>query len=256
MNAPVWTSPRMQEVAAYAQAISDAGADMGLPYIAISADIGSPVPMYGPDGRPFAETLFRWLDPDLRYWEDRVVALRAAFVHTTRACAEPFYYADGKLATWRPNRALEAINDAGPIDSMGVGAGIVAPAYRASGAIGVVIWASPDTDVAVPAIFAERAEALHALALKFTSAYDDALAGTTEAPVKLTRREIHCLKWAAAGKTDQEIGEIVGISLPTVRFHINNASEKMHVMGRSQAVRRAATLGYIGAGPPAKRLRG
>ena len=243
----------MQEVAAYAQAIAHQGEQMGLPYIAISHDIGSPIPMFGPDGRPFAETLFRWLDPDLRYWEDRVVALRAAFVHTTRACAEPFYYADSRLATWRPNRALEAINDAGPIDSMGVGAAIVAPAYRASGAIGVVIWASPDTEVDVPTIFAERAEALHALALKFTSAYDEALAGTAAAPVKLTRREVQCLKWAAAGKTDQEIGEIVGISLPTVRFHINNASQKMHVMGRSQAVRRAATLGYVAAGPPARK---
>lgn len=255
MTAPVWTSPLMQEVAAYAQRVSDVGAEMGLPYIAISHDIASPVPMYGPDGRPFAVTLFRWLDPELRYWEDRVVALRAAFVHTTRACAEPFYYAGGRLASWRPNRALEAINEAGPIDSMGVGAGIVAPAYRASGAIGVVIWATPDPAVDAAAIFAERAEALHALALKFTSTYDDALAGTAETPVKLTRREIQCLKWAAAGKTDQEIGEIVGISLPTVRFHINNASQKMHVMGRSQAVRRAATLGYIEAGPPTKRLR-
>jgi DNA-binding CsgD family transcriptional regulator len=252
MNAPVWTSPLMQEVAAYAQAIADQGEQMGLPYIAISHDIGSPIPMFGPDGRPFAETLFRWLDPDLRYWEDRVVALRAAFVHTTRACAEPFYYAGGKLATWRMNRALEAINDAGPIDSMGVGAAIVAPAYRASGAIGVVIWASPDENVDAPGIFAERAEALHALALKFTSAYDEALAGTATAPVKLTRREVQCLKWAAAGKTDQEIGEIVGISLPTVRFHINNASQKMHVMGRSQAVRRAATLGYVAVGPPGR----
>jgi DNA-binding CsgD family transcriptional regulator len=250
MAGPVWTSPLMKDVAAYARRIAEVGDEMGLPYIAVSADIGSPIPMYGPDGKPFAETLFRWLDPELRYWEDRVVALRAAFVHTTRACAEPFYYANGRLASWRPNRALEAINEAGPIDSMGVGAAIVTPAYRPSGAIGVVIWASPDPTVDAAGLFAARAEALHALAMKFTASYGEAMAGAAEAPVKLTRREIQCLKWAAAGKTDQEIGDIVAISLPTVRFHINNASRKMHVMGRSQAIRRAASLGYIGAGPP------
>jgi DNA-binding CsgD family transcriptional regulator len=251
MTAPVWTSPLMEVIAPLAQRVADVGVEMGLPYIAASADIGSPTPMYGPDGRPFAETLFQWLDPELRYWEDRVVALRAAFVHTARACAEPFYFQGGRLASWRPNRALEAINAAG-IDSMGVGSAIVAPAYRQAGAIGVVIWASPDPSVDAAGLFAERADGLHALALKFTAAYGEALAGTAGAPVKLTRREIQCLKWAAAGKTDQEIGEIVRISLPTVRFHITNASHKLQVVGRSQAIHRAATLGYIGSGPPGR----
>ena len=79
------------------------------------------------------------------------------------------------------------------------------------------------------------------------AAYHEATDGETAAPVRLTRREIQCLKWAAAGKTDGEISEIVGISLPTVRFHITNASRKLGVPGRSQAVHRAANLGYIGA---------
>ena len=33
---------------------------------------------------------------------------------------------------------------------------------------------------------------------------------------------------------------------PTVRFHLKNAAEKLHVVGRSQAVREAAALGYVG----------
>ena len=80
------------------------------------------------------------------------------------------------------------------------------------------------------------------------AAYNEAIAAQRATPpVRLTRREIQCLKWAAAGKTDAEIGDIVQISLPTVRFHITNAARKLDVSGRSQAVHRAATLGYIGS---------
>ena len=64
--------------------------------------------------------------------------------------------------------------------------------------------------------------------------------------VRLTRREIQCLKWAADGKTDADIGQIMKISTPTVRFHMRNAADKMDVAGRPQAVHHATTLGYIG----------
>ena len=41
------------------------GVETSLPYIAASADISSPKPMLGVDGRPLAESLFRWIDPAL-----------------------------------------------------------------------------------------------------------------------------------------------------------------------------------------------
>ena len=254
MIASVATADLMQEVLRLAERVAEVGREIGLPFIGTSPDIGGPEPMYGPDGRPFNGALFRWLDPDLRYWEDRGFALRSAFVYATRSCAEPFYFKDGKLVSWRRNPALDAINATYPIDPMGVGTAIVAPAYLPAGIIGAVVWASPDPAVPVDRIFAKRAAELHALVLRLMAAYADARAGAAEAPVRLTRREIQCLKWAAAGKTDQEVADIVGISLATVRFHITNASRKLHVVGRSQAIHRAATLGYIGAQPPAARL--
>jgi DNA-binding CsgD family transcriptional regulator len=55
-----------------------------------------------------------------------------------------------------------------------------------------------------------------------------------------------CLKWAAMGKTDSEISEIIHISLPTVRFHITNAARNLNVIGRPQAIYKAVTLGYVG----------
>jgi DNA-binding CsgD family transcriptional regulator len=242
--------------AALARDIADVGRAMGLPYVAASADIGSPDPMVGPDGRPFVETIFRWVDPDLRYWEDRGFALRSAFVHAARSSAEPFFFEAGRFATWRHSATLEAINSHGAIEAFGVTGAIIAPAHQPLGVIGAIVWATDDPSVDVSAAFAERAEALHGLALRFIATYAEARAGQSGPAVKLTRREIQCLKWAAAGKTDAEISEIVHISLPTVRFHVTNAARKLGVASRSQAIHRAGALGYIGADPTGAAARG
>lgn len=246
MFARAGSSVRLEEAAALAREIAAVGRSIALPYVAVSADIGSPTPPRGPDGRPFAETTFRWIG-DLRYWEDRGFALRASFIHACRACSEPFYFSGGEMWSWRANPALEAIS-AGGIETFGVGAAIVAPAYLPGGVIGAVVWASPDPQLDVATLFEHRAAELHALALRFVGTYAEATGAVAgAAPAQLTRREIQCLKWAAAGKTDAEIGKIVAISTPTVRFHITNASRKLGVAGRSQAIHRAATLGYIGS---------
>jgi DNA-binding CsgD family transcriptional regulator len=233
-----------------ARQIMAIGARIGLPFVAAASDISSAIPPAGSDDRPLAETIFRWLDPDLRYWEDRGFALRAAFIHASRACAEPYYFTRGRFGSWRPNRALDAITAEGPVETYGVGAAIVCPIYLPGGVIGAVVWATPDPTFEVARAFEPHASELHSLALKFVATYEEAVGGSDETPPRLTRREIQCLKWAAAGKTDAEIGHLVAISLPTVRFHVTNAARKLRVAGRSQAIQRAATLGYIGAGGP------
>jgi DNA-binding CsgD family transcriptional regulator len=231
-----------------ARQIVGKGRAIGLPFTAAACNIGSTRPPVGSDGRPLAETVFRWIDPSLRYWEDHGFALRSPFIHAARACAEPYYFVGGRFGSWRPNRALDAITSEGPIDRWGVGAAIVVPAHLPRGVIGIVVWATPDETFDVESAFAAHAAEMHVLGLKFVATYEDAVAGSDSPPARLTRREIQCLKWAAAGKTDAEIAELVAIALPTVRFHIGNAARKLGVTGRSQAIHRAAVLGYIGAG--------
>jgi DNA-binding CsgD family transcriptional regulator len=230
-----------------AREIDALGREVGLPFIAVSADISSPRPMVGMDAKPLAETLFRWIDPTLEYWRDRAFALRAPFVFATRLTSEPFYFQDGRLQTWRPTGWTQAMGAIDPGDMFGVATAIVAPAYLPRGVIGAVVWASPDADVDVARTFATRASEFHLLALRLTGAYQEAALGARKDMARLTRREIQCLKWAAAGKTDGEIAAIVQIATPTVRFHMINAADKLGVAGRSQTVHRAATLGYIGA---------
>lgn len=52
----------------------------------------------------------------------------------------------------------------------------------------------------------------------------------------LTDRERECLQWAAAGKTNSEIGQILGVSENTIRFHFKNIFRRLGVHSRTQAV--------------------
>jgi DNA-binding CsgD family transcriptional regulator len=53
---------------------------------------------------------------------------------------------------------------------------------------------------------------------------------------ELTDREIECLQWASLGKTDWEIGELLGVTKATAHFHIEQAKRKLGVNSRVQAV--------------------
>lgn len=70
------------------------------------------------------------------------------------------------------------------------------------------------------------------------------LARTLRQPA-LSTREIETLKWTAAGKTQQDIGDILAISHRTVEVHLRSAREKLHALTTPQAVARAVGMGLI-----------
>ncbi|AFT69225.1 LuxR-like protein [Alloalcanivorax dieselolei B5] len=55
----------------------------------------------------------------------------------------------------------------------------------------------------------------------------------------LTQRERECLLWASEGKTNAEIGALLGISERTVVYHVHHACEKLHARNRQHAVTKA-----------------
>lgn len=61
----------------------------------------------------------------------------------------------------------------------------------------------------------------------------------------LSRRERECLQWAAAGKTDWEIGRILSLSEKTVNIYIERAKAKFGTSTRAQAIVRALHGGMI-----------
>ncbi|HWR21127.1 MAG TPA: helix-turn-helix transcriptional regulator [Verrucomicrobiae bacterium] len=55
------------------------------------------------------------------------------------------------------------------------------------------------------------------------------------APLGLTRREIEVLQWVAQGKTNMEIGSILGLSHRTVQKHLEHVFKKLGVETRIAA---------------------
>lgn len=63
--------------------------------------------------------------------------------------------------------------------------------------------------------------------------------------VKLTPRQLECLRLVARGKTDWEIGQILGISEESVKYHVKQARERYDVPTRVQAAFRSVYDGQI-----------
>ncbi|MFC3712177.1 LuxR C-terminal-related transcriptional regulator [Sphingoaurantiacus capsulatus] len=237
-----------QTVEALVDAVADVGAANGLPFVAAQSDLGDPGPMSDAHGQPYGEQRLRWIDEASPYWRNRRLALDAQFLNAARVTAEPFFYTGGKLASWRPTALLDGFDCHNVTEATGIAAAIIAPAHLPRGRLGAVVWVARHP-IDVRAVFAAEAERWQALALKLVAAHAEV---TTKRPLTgklktLSRREVQCLRWAAAGKTDGEIGIILGLSVSTVRFHLRNAATKLGTTGRAQAIQTAAGLGFVGA---------
>jgi DNA-binding CsgD family transcriptional regulator len=66
-----------------------------------------------------------------------------------------------------------------------------------------------------------------------------------ESMTKLSARELEVIGWVSEGKTSSEIAVIIGVSVPTVNFHIKNTIEKMCCVNRAHATAKAIALGFL-----------
>jgi len=71
--------------------------------------------------------------------------------------------------------------------------------------------------------------------------YKNSANGSTVTPtaIRLAPRESEVLKWLMEGKSNWEIGVILGISVNTVKFHLKNLMQKFNAMNRYQLVANA-----------------
>ncbi len=65
--------------------------------------------------------------------------------------------------------------------------------------------------------------------------------GLSEAAETLSKRELECLHWTAAGKTSAEIAVILSVTESTVNFHIKNTLPKLNASNRAHAVAKAVS---------------
>ena len=91
---------------------------------------------------------------------------------------------------------------------------------------------------------ADEARAIHVAGLALTERLMEFAAPAVDAPA-LTARERDCLAFVADGRTDWQIAVLLGVSEPTVRFHLNNARRKLGAVNRAQAVARFAGRGLM-----------
>ena len=68
-------------------------------------------------------------------------------------------------------------------------------------------------------------------------------AATAQVFPELTERELEILRLIARGQTNQEIADVLALSLKTVRNHVANICGKLQVADRAQAVIRAREAG-------------
>lgn len=121
--------------------------------------------------------------------------------------------------------------------------GVAVPLYGINGELAGVGMASSNGQTEVNK---DTLCIIRALAYQFHLAYTEK-EGQRNAllDVHLTSREKDILLWAAEGKSDPAIAEIIGISYPTVRFHMNNIFKKLNANERTFAVVKAIKHGLI-----------
>lgn len=115
------------------------------------------------------------------------------------------------------------------------GDGLILPVYRNDEPLAGFIFGGQNPDTSAVARSTLQVLA-HAAFEKFVELRD----GTAvPAPSSLTVRETQCLRLIATGNEDAQIGQMLGISPRTVRFHVDRAKTKLGVTSRVQAIAKA-----------------
>jgi two-component system NarL family response regulator len=67
----------------------------------------------------------------------------------------------------------------------------------------------------------------------------------TETPSELTARQVEILTLVAQGLTYPQVGEILHLSEPTVRYHMGQILDRLHLKNRAQVIAYAARHGLM-----------
>ena len=105
-----------------------------------------------------------------------------------------------------------------------------------------------------PGIASKLLDALRAGGIPMKAAAAGGGAGGAGDEMLLTRREQEILQLVASGLSNKEIAGRLTITEGTVKNHVHNALEKLHLSNRTQAAAYAVSHGYVT--PPGERREG
>ncbi len=218
--------------------------------VAACDNIASKQTMIDADNNVLASDVFGFSAEEDRWWADTRHALSSPIPRACRYESEPFWVNAEGYRTRQANRYLDQISLDHFEKRAWTKAALVIPIHLPFGQIGAASFVCNDkmrSDLS--AEYEAHADILGVLAHRFIAGYTKAHRTRQWLPsdCQLTKREVECLRWASIGKTDREISLILSRSHATVRFHIQNAGEKLDAVNRSQTIFKAAQLGYLGA---------
>jgi DNA-binding CsgD family transcriptional regulator len=122
-------------------------------------------------------------------------------------------------------------------------AGIGVPFHGPYGELAGVGLASSERSHTADRVVADK---LALLCYQFHAAHLALALGTIgSAHIALTHREREVLLWCARGKSNWEIGQILGIPENTVRFFVKRCATKLETTSKIEAVLKAIRLGAI-----------
>jgi len=217
--------------------------------VAVTHNIAISEPMRDAEGNVLASEVFGFSDVGARWWQTPQLALHSPLTQACRVQGEPFWCNAKGFHGHGSNPLLDAIDLSDFAERALTSAALVVPIHLPFGQIGAASFLSPDPAIDdFSEVYQEASHALEVLARAFVHSYvrvtGKHLPGL--AGVSLSKREVECLRWAAAGKTNDEIGIILGLQRTTVRFHIRSASVKLDAVNRDQTLFKAAQLGFLG----------
>ncbi|MDY0067152.1 MAG: LuxR C-terminal-related transcriptional regulator [Steroidobacteraceae bacterium] len=245
------TIRRVEDIRPAAEALHEFALSVANLRTAPCANIASKELMTDGEGAVLAAEVFGWVGPRPLWWKNTRIALTSPLVAACRYESEPFWCNQYGIYVREGNPYIEALDLANFCKrAMTDTAAIVVPIHLPFSQIGAVSFVSLDPQrIDLSAEFEQYADLFGLYARKFICGYVKVrnTQGLVRPDVRLSKREVECLRWAALGKTDEEIATIIHRSRATIRFHVHNAAVKLDAVNRSQALFKASQLGYLGA---------
>jgi DNA-binding CsgD family transcriptional regulator len=120
--------------------------------------------------------------------------------------------------------------------------GFAVPSHCSNGAMGMISFMGPLRIDHVAQAYMQQLAIYYRAAMKRLNTIDE----PEPAESQLTPRQLECIQWIAEGKSDWEIGVILGLSESTINRHVERAKERLGVRTRMQVVVKALRSGQFG----------
>jgi len=127
----------------------------------------------------------------------------------------------------------------------GLGAGVTFPLHGPNGSFGLLTVGRKDGRGPDDEIWTRHRSDIAMIGMATQEALTRTLARSNLRGRDLSDKERDCLLWTARGKTRSEVGDILGLSDRTVKYHLERAQEKLGVYSKSHAVVVALVGGQI-----------